>query len=191
MPMQPDMRHRGDLDVFVLALIDSGISTPYDLQRSAGLSPGATIPALRRLVAAGFVLAGKPGPRGRTEHRVSAAGRRHLKKGWEPLIDAGPSGDLDADLRVALLALVVGADRTAAIGFLRQAAAYKDPPVANRDDTQDLSSLPPLARLYRTLRMDAGKALDRAESGAALAMTETLTSVRTRKPKHASRKSKP
>jgi hypothetical protein len=55
-----DKRRRTDLDLFVLALIDSGISTPYELQKDAGLSPGATIPALQRLLEAGFVRQGKP-----------------------------------------------------------------------------------------------------------------------------------
>ncbi|MFY9939949.1 MAG: hypothetical protein WAK33_23900, partial [Silvibacterium sp.] len=36
-----DKRRRTDLDLFVLALIDSGISTPYDLQKTAALSLGA------------------------------------------------------------------------------------------------------------------------------------------------------
>jgi hypothetical protein len=39
-----------DLDLFVLALIKSGVSTPYVLQKEAGLSPGATIPAIRRFL---------------------------------------------------------------------------------------------------------------------------------------------
>jgi hypothetical protein len=38
-----DKRRRTDLDLFVLALIDGGVSTPYELQKEAGLSQGATI----------------------------------------------------------------------------------------------------------------------------------------------------
>ena len=49
-----DKRGRTDLDLFVLALIDSRISTPYEFQKVAGLSPGATIPALQILLDAGF-----------------------------------------------------------------------------------------------------------------------------------------
>ena len=48
MPRMGDKRRRNDLDLFLLALIEGGISTPYDLQKSAGLSPGATIPVLQR-----------------------------------------------------------------------------------------------------------------------------------------------
>lgn len=38
-----DKRRKSDLDLFVLALIGSGVSTPCVLQKEAGLSPGATI----------------------------------------------------------------------------------------------------------------------------------------------------
>jgi hypothetical protein len=55
-----DKRRRIDLDLFALALI----STPYELQKAAGLSQGATVPALQRLLAARLVRQGKPGARG-------------------------------------------------------------------------------------------------------------------------------
>src|ERR1039458_5179899 len=97
-----DMRRRTDLDLFVLALIDGGVSTPYELQKAAGLSQGATIPALQRLLEARFVRQGKPGARGRTDYKVSAVGKRLLRDGWLPLLGAGPRGALDSDLRVAL-----------------------------------------------------------------------------------------
>jgi DNA-binding PadR family transcriptional regulator len=120
-----DKRRRTDLDLFVLALIDAGVSTPYELQKAAGLSQGATIPALQRLLDAGFLRQGKPGPRGRTDYRVTATGKRLLKDGWLPLIEAGPKGDADSDLRVALLALSAGGDRRQAADFLRRAADRK------------------------------------------------------------------
>ena len=92
-----DRRRRTDLVVFVLALIETGVSTPYEMQKMAGLSQGATIPVLQKLLEADLV--------------------RQLK--------TGPSGDLDADLRVALLAVGVGGDRQLAVGFLRQSADRK------------------------------------------------------------------
>ena len=101
-----DKRNRTDLDLFLLALIDGGVSTPYELQKTAGLSQGATIPALQRLLEARLVRQGKPGVRGRADYKVTAAGRKALKAGWLPLIEAGPSGDIDSDLRVALLAIL-------------------------------------------------------------------------------------
>jgi hypothetical protein len=94
----PDKRRRADLDLFVLALIESGVTTPYELQKSAGISQGASIPALQRLLESSFVRQGKAGPRGRSDYKATATGRKALKGGWLPLVEAGPSGDLDADL---------------------------------------------------------------------------------------------
>ena len=169
-----DKRRRTDLDLFVLALIDSGISTPYELQKEAGLSPGATIPALQRLMEAGFVRQGKPGPRGRTDHKITPAGKKLLKNGWRELLDDGPSGDLDADLRVALLTLWAGGERHLAAGFLRQSADKKlgSFEVSEQDSSSDVSA--PLAAWYGKLRSASAKALLRAESAAALAMAESL-----------------
>ena len=120
-----DKRRRTDLDLFILALIDGGVSTPYELQKSAGLSQGATIPALQRLLEARLVRQGKPGARRRTGYKVTAAGKKALKAGWLPLIDAGPSGDIDSDLRVALLAIWGSGDSRVAADFLRESADKK------------------------------------------------------------------
>jgi len=100
-----DKRRRNDLDLFVLALVSDSVATPYELKMAAGLSPGTTIPVLTRLMAASLVLLVKPGSRGRAEYRITADGRRYLKSGWKELIEDGPGGDLNADLRVALRAL--------------------------------------------------------------------------------------
>jgi DNA-binding PadR family transcriptional regulator len=132
-------------DLFVLALIESGISTPYELKTAAGLSPGATIQALRRLFEGGLIVQGKPGLRGRTDHKVTAEGRRYLNRGWKDLMVDGPSGDLDADLRVALLAIWVGGDRRLAADFLRQSAAQKLRFIGAAEEPEKPASLPPLA----------------------------------------------
>lgn len=169
-----DKRRRRDLDLFVLALIERGVATPYGLQRLAGLSPGATIPALRRLVEAKLVLLGKPGARGRTEHRITADGRRQLKSGWRTLLDSGPSGDLDADLRIALLTLCLGGDRRTAFEFLRQAAAQIRSAAEALDELDSSAAIPALAFWYRRLRSRAAKATAKGESAAALAMAQAL-----------------
>jgi hypothetical protein len=36
---------------------------------------------------------------------ITVDGRRYLNRGWKDLLIDGPYGDLDADLRVALLAI--------------------------------------------------------------------------------------
>ena len=169
-----DKRRRGDLDLFVLALINSGVSTPYELMKAAGLSPGATIPALRRLEKDGFVLAGRVGSRGRSARKVTAAGRRHMDKAWREFVDQGPSGDLDADLRVALLALLIGGDRRLAAEFLRQSASTHLKPIAAVEELGRDPTVPPLAFWYRRLRARSQEALGRGEAAAALAMAKAL-----------------
>jgi hypothetical protein len=185
-----DKRRRSDLDLFVLALVAEGLSTPYEMLVTAGLSPGATIPALRRLLTSGFVLQSKPGPRGRTVHRATATGRRHLKTGWQPLIDAGPSGDLDADLRVALIALVVGRQRVVAVEFLRQSAALKRESSAKQQEPANSDSLPELAIWYRRLRAESARLLDETEFAAALTLADALLKASSRIPKRKGTRSK-
>ncbi len=161
-----DKRRRTDLDLFVLALIDSGMSTPYEFQKAAGLSQGATIPALQRLLDARLVRQGKPGARGRTAYQVTAAGKRLLKDGWLALIEDGPSGNVDSDLRVALLALLGGGERRLAADFLRQSADRKLESVAAAEPMENPGDLPLLPRWYNDLRSSTAKALLTAESAA-------------------------
>jgi DNA-binding PadR family transcriptional regulator len=169
-----DKRRRTDLDLFMLALIESGILTPYDFQRAASLSPGATIPALQRLLEAGYIRQGKTGPRGRTEHRITTEGKKLLKAGWRDLIEDGPSGDLDADLRIALLALSVGGDRHLAKEFLEQSAAKKVAVLDALEESAECASGSLLADWYTRLRSGPTKAVLKAESAAALAMAEAI-----------------
>ena len=169
-----DKRRRTDLDLFVLALIDSGVSTPYEFQKEAGLSPGATIPALQRLLEAGCVRQGKPGSRGRTDYRITTVGRKFLKSGWRILLEDGPSGDLDADLRIGLLVLWAGGKRQLAADFLQQSASKKLESIELLEAGDANSSISSLANWYAKLRSSSTKALQKAESAAALKMAEAL-----------------
>jgi DNA-binding PadR family transcriptional regulator len=168
-----DKRRKSDLDLFVLALINTGVSTPYALLKDAGLSPGATIPTIQRLMQAGLVRQGQPGPRGRTECRITAAGRKQLKSGWRILIDEGPSGDLDADLRVALLAISEGNAYSLAVHMLKQSAAkLLEMGQAVSRDKSDASVT--LAGLYRALRSVSVEALLEAQAAAATTIADSL-----------------
>ena len=184
----PDHRRRTDLDLFVLALLDGGVSTPYQLQKEAGLSQGATNPALQRLLAARFVRQGKPSARGRIDYKVSAAGKKLLRDGWLPLIEAGPSGDIDSDLRVALLAIWGSGDRRLAVEFLRQSGDKKIESMATIELTSDAAA--PLARWYADFRSETAKAVLRAESEAIRAMADSLPRSLTGKPEPNKRSTK-
>jgi DNA-binding PadR family transcriptional regulator len=169
-----DKRHRSDLDLFVLALVAEGVSTPYLLKTAANLSPGATIPALRRLLEDGSVVQARPGPRGRADHRMTAEGKRRLRNGWRELIEQGPSGDLDADLRVALLAIWIGSDRRSAAAFLKGSAARKLKGISPNENLDKPTSTSALALWYRQMRLASATALAKGESNAALAMARVL-----------------
>jgi DNA-binding PadR family transcriptional regulator len=184
-----DKRRRTDLDLFVLALIDGGVSTPYELQKTAGLSQGATIPALKRLLEARLVRQGKPGVRGRTDYKVTAPGK-FLRGGWLPLIEAGPSSDLDSDLRVALLAIWGSGNRRLAADFLRQSADKKTESIAAAELTGNVGAVAPLARWYTALRSETAKALLSAESEAIRAMADSLPRSLTGKRRRSARPSK-
>ena len=117
---------------------------------------------------------GKPGARGRTDYKVTAAGRKGLKAGWLPLIDAGPSGDLDSDLRVALLAIWGSGDRRLAADFLRKSGDKKMESIATTDLAGDPGDVIPLARWYTDVRSEAAKALLTAECSVIRSMADTL-----------------
>ena len=77
------------LDLFILSLLDRGLETPYDLQRQGGLSLGSTVPALRRLAAAGLIRkreASEASKRPRHSYQLYAAGRNRAQKWLEDAI---------------------------------------------------------------------------------------------------------
>jgi hypothetical protein len=109
-----------------------------------------------------------------TTHKVIAAGKRLLKDGWSALIEDGPSGDVDSDLRVALLALLGGGDRRLSADFLRQSADKKMESASAVEPMGNPGKFPPLPRLYSELRSSTAKALLTAESVAIRAMADAL-----------------
>jgi len=148
----------------VIALLLEGVSTPYELQSLAGLSPGATIPILQSLVEDGHVRAGKPGIRGRIAYVVTLKGEKWLETIWPTLLQDGPSGDLDSDLRVFLIAVRVGNDRVRAEAFLRKAIAHRQETLGEFDGKvrQEGGGIR-LADHYVSLRSRATTAILKAE----------------------------
>ena len=120
-----DKRSREDLDLFLLAMIDHGADTPYQLMTIGTLSQGATIPALRRLLAAGHVRQGEQGARGRNQYVLTRGGRQHLGARWQALLKTEPRGEIETILRTASLALLMGASKTAVKKYLLGAALLR------------------------------------------------------------------
>jgi len=114
-----------DLELFVLALASRGLATPYDLKTSASISPGASIPVLNRLESGGYVRKGEEGPRNRQEYQITPKGAALLENSWRELFRASPSNDLDAVLRTAALALILGEPKRSVAEYLSRASVLR------------------------------------------------------------------
>jgi DNA-binding MarR family transcriptional regulator len=71
------------LRIFLLVLVEFGLSTPYDLLSKAGLGPGLTSPALKRMKEAGL-LTSTPGPRNRVRYAITEKGAKLRRESLKP-----------------------------------------------------------------------------------------------------------
>ena len=92
------------LELFLLALIDSGLSTPYEFHSQAGISVGASLPALKKLLQQRVVSRGKAGNRRRMAYSLTGAGRAALKNWSTTQAPKQESGDVASALRFSTLA---------------------------------------------------------------------------------------
>ena len=114
------------LDLFILSLLDRGLETPYDLQRLGGLSLGSTVPALRRLEAAGLIKKKTSGDglskRPRHCYQLKKPGLILVKNGWRSYLKAPDQQDLDSVLRIFDMAQHYRAKKADVVEFLRTVA---------------------------------------------------------------------
>jgi DNA-binding PadR family transcriptional regulator len=120
---------RSSLELLILALAETaGLNTPYALQRHAGLSPGSTAPALRRLKKDGLLAAAPRAGRRKREYTLTKKGKEVLIAGWEQCLAEERNGimgiptDFDSILRIAWLAVSLGKRKGEGEGFLKGAA---------------------------------------------------------------------
>lgn len=104
------MKHEitSSLDLFLLALIDSGLTSAYAFRELAGISVGATLPALRRLEEYGFVIRGQKQARNKQNLELTPAGTRELKIALKRILSEyqeHPPTDTQSVLRVCSLVL--------------------------------------------------------------------------------------
>jgi DNA-binding PadR family transcriptional regulator len=113
------------LELFILSCFDRGLATPYDLQRHASLSLGATSPALKRLKKDGLLTraVGTNGTkRPRHNYTLSSEGKNAAQQEWKTyLTDSTPPSDLDSVLRIYEMAVHYKASRPSIEAFLRRA----------------------------------------------------------------------
>jgi hypothetical protein len=115
------------LDLLILSLVDAGIKTPYRWQTEAGLSLGASLPAVRRLLARHHVSEAAAGPRGRREFTITRTGRSELRNIGHYLDAASVEavGELESVLRLFAIAIHAGR-QDLAMHLLHEAAAEYD-----------------------------------------------------------------
>ncbi len=94
-------KKRTNLEVLILALVQRGLETTYDLHMRAEISVGATLPALARLEKAGLVKATR-GTRRSRRYELSSAGSTVLNAEVRSIAQEIPA-DLEGILRVAYL----------------------------------------------------------------------------------------
>jgi DNA-binding PadR family transcriptional regulator len=111
---------RSNLELFVLALVQNGHSTPYELKTKVGLSLGSTVPVLARLEKDVLVKASEPGLRRSRRYSITAKGAKVLAQGWAEQLATRPN-DIDSILRVAYLAWLNG-DNEACMKFLERSS---------------------------------------------------------------------
>lgn len=110
-------RAASSLELFLLALIDSGLTTPYEFHRQAGISVGASLPALRSLLQQKLIIRGRQGERRRMEYSLTERGSSFLKKSRTE--NFPELQDLQAALRLAVIAHLTGR-RVQALQLLRE-----------------------------------------------------------------------
>jgi DNA-binding MarR family transcriptional regulator len=71
------------LQIFLLILVNYGLASPYDLLSKAGLGPGLTSPALKRLKEA-ELLTSTSGPRNRLRYALTEKGANLLRESVRP-----------------------------------------------------------------------------------------------------------
>jgi DNA-binding PadR family transcriptional regulator len=92
------------LELFPLALIDSGLDTPYEFHSQAGISVGASLPALKSLLRQKLVSRGKAGNRRRMAYSLTGPGRTALKNWSATHVSEQAPEDVASALRFSTLA---------------------------------------------------------------------------------------
>lgn len=124
-----DGRSRQDLDLFLLALIRERTATIYEFLRDARLSPGATKPALNRLVSGKLVVGSKTGGRESVRYVITPKGARFLSKQWKSLLSDRPK-DVDSVVRVLGIATLMR-------GRFADIASFLDSVIRDRKSRQE------------------------------------------------------
>jgi DNA-binding MarR family transcriptional regulator len=141
------------LDLFLLALINAGTATAYAFREQAGLSVGATLPALRRLEKYGFIVRCEKLERNKQTLQLTTAGKRELKGATNRFLtkyQERPPADIESVLRICALAFASNRTR-AARKLLLVAAKEQTERLKSNLSTAGLKSETDLGLIYRQM----------------------------------------
>ena len=113
-----------NLEIFVLAAIQAGLDSAYDLNKYADLSVGTTIPLLRRLESARLVRS-KAAARQSNQYVLATPGRSILQRSWRRILSEVPR-DFESILRVVYLSATRDRRLKGTRQFLKLAAADRE-----------------------------------------------------------------
>ena len=149
------------LDHFILSQLDRGLETPYDLMRRAGVSLGASVPALRRLSAAGLIKKDKEKARSnrpRHAYTLTPDGKRQARIGWKRYLEGeSVPVDLDEILRVCDMADHNDHDRASLAAFLERAARDRSALSRQAQAVLDRQSSVPLDYMSIRAKCEVGR----------------------------------
>jgi DNA-binding PadR family transcriptional regulator len=164
-------------EMFILAAIQRGIATPYDLQRQASISVGASLPVLGRLKQEQLLeRREETGKHGRREYALTKAGVKKLAAGLKALgktVENLPAVEVETALRAAALAGMNGNLALFRV-ILEQASAQLVKEAWKRDNNSLTFDPTDLATSYRTMLAHCSAAGLRAEANALSQLKEQV-----------------
>ena len=169
------------LDLFLLSMLDRGAQSPYELQRMAGVSLGASVPSLRRLTASKLVTREEgtaASNRPRHEYKLTPAGKQAARTGWKVYFQEASTGlDLDSLLRIVDMASHYRAEKKTIKSFLKQAAVARAL-MADKAGLTEKGYASPNMAAYMRMRASCDAIRLRAESDALSSLAASIGSQR-------------
>ncbi len=153
-------------EVFILSLVQQGLSSSFELNRLAGVSLGTSLPVLKRLSSSGLLKSSEPGSRRKVKYVLTAVGERALGTFVQQILGTEKSIlDGDSALRAMFIAEWHGRSKLVpqiaenAARQLERAARFKETASEERGQVEISKAV-----RYRTLRSLLDTARLRAEA---------------------------
>jgi DNA-binding PadR family transcriptional regulator len=164
------------LEIMLLALVDRGWSTPYRLKEAAGISVGAALPALNRLLGRGLLKRAEIAARNKQEFEVTPAGKKVMNSEIKRLFKQfkqTPPNDVESVIRLATLALFTKRCGTA-VALLKGTGEARRRIAKLRSEEAGQLVTTDLAALYRNMSEACDVARSEAEATAIITLANKV-----------------